>query len=51
MPGKMLVQEVAHHGEKKEFPFMNFEIKNRVKTKEVASPNVFTLKWSGMGQG
>jgi hypothetical protein len=25
--------------------------KNRVKAKEVASPNAFTLKWSGVGQG
>ncbi len=51
MPGIMLVQEFEHHGEEKEHPFMNFGIKVRVKAKEVASPNAFTLKWSGVGQG
>ena len=29
MSGKMIVQEVEHHGEKKEYPFMNFGIKSQ----------------------
>lgn len=29
MPGKMIVPEVEPHGEKKEYPFMNFGIKSQ----------------------